>query len=408
MQSQSRPVAQVPSDPGTIALCLSGGGFRATLFHLGLIRALRRAWINDRMALAAVREVYAVSGGSILAAHFLANYSQYLGDETQFGEVEKALLAFANRDLRNRVIRRWPFLALVKNPRGRLLQAEYHQFLSKRTIGECYAEADGIPSFHFLSTSFTTGALCSFSRTCFEQVDRDSGNSTDSTASDGLPLAFAVAASSAFPPMFPPMRLTPEALGTSGKPPFNSPIALSDGGVFDNFGIDKFRLARRDGPRPGILIVSNAGGSFETDRDHTYDGMLSRNIRASDILMRRVGETTLDSAHNFAGTGLVLVRIGATLPDPEIAETTQQRFRLIRTDLDRFNTELAGLLVGHASGWRSTRSPRTDWMMMRTPHSPSRRTSPRLGPAERVRHPPIERPGWTRHCPTRRGAAGLG
>ncbi len=335
-------------DPESIALCLSGGGLRATLFHLGLLRALRRTQLNGRMALAAVREVYAVSGGSILAGHLLANYPRYIDeDDSVFEKVEQEILAFADRDLRNRVLRRWPLRFMAQNPRGHLLQAEYHRLFSKRTIGECYAGSEVRPTFHFLATSFTNGALCSFSRTLFEQIDRNAGDSTASTSADGIPLAFAVAASSAFPPMFPPMRLTPEVLGTDGAPPFNTPIALSDGGVFDNFGIDKFCLAQRTDARPGILIVSNAGGSFATDPGHDYDGMLSRNIRASDILMRRVGDTTLETGRALAKDNFILVRIGETVPDPSIAETTQQRFRLIRTDLDRFNRGVAALLVEH-------------------------------------------------------------
>src|SRR5262249_15253948 len=49
-----------------IALCLSGGGFRAALFHLGAIRRLHELGV-----LASVRTIAAVSGGSVLAA-FLA------------------------------------------------------------------------------------------------------------------------------------------------------------------------------------------------------------------------------------------------------------------------------------------------------------------------------------------------
>ena len=48
----------------TIALTLSGGGFRATLFHLGVVRFLYEAKLLDK-----VTDICSVSGGSILAAH---------------------------------------------------------------------------------------------------------------------------------------------------------------------------------------------------------------------------------------------------------------------------------------------------------------------------------------------------
>ena len=50
-----------------IALCLSGGGFRAALFHLGALRRL-----NELGALSQVTAITSVSGGSIVSAH-LAN-----------------------------------------------------------------------------------------------------------------------------------------------------------------------------------------------------------------------------------------------------------------------------------------------------------------------------------------------
>ncbi len=45
-----------------LGLSLSGGGFRATLFHLGVVRLLR-----DAKLLKNVTHVCSVSGGSILA-----------------------------------------------------------------------------------------------------------------------------------------------------------------------------------------------------------------------------------------------------------------------------------------------------------------------------------------------------
>ena len=57
-----------------IGLALSGGGFRATLFHLGMIRFLREANILPN-----VTHITSVSGGSILAAHLVLNWQRYTG-----------------------------------------------------------------------------------------------------------------------------------------------------------------------------------------------------------------------------------------------------------------------------------------------------------------------------------------
>src|SRR3954466_16205938 len=57
-----------PSEPRRqrqgMALCLSGGGFRAALFHLGGLRRL-----NELGVLSQVDVISSVSGGSIVAAH---------------------------------------------------------------------------------------------------------------------------------------------------------------------------------------------------------------------------------------------------------------------------------------------------------------------------------------------------
>src|SRR5579864_8187670 len=53
--------------PNSVGLSLSGGGFRATLFHLGALRRLNEFGILPRLT-----TVSSVSGGSILNA-FLAS-----------------------------------------------------------------------------------------------------------------------------------------------------------------------------------------------------------------------------------------------------------------------------------------------------------------------------------------------
>jgi predicted acylesterase/phospholipase RssA len=351
-----------------IALCLSGGGFRATLFHLGVVKALRAHLIDGEIALHRVTELYAVSGGSILAAHMLKNWDLYTSaDDADFKKAADQLLAFARRDVRNRVFRRAGLTFLLKKSSTQWLNDEYRSkhFLGPDTLDTSYTKIR-LPKFHFLTTNFNSGELCSFSGTDFELLERkeDGIFETHITPAGSIPLAFAVAASSSFPVAFPPITLTPRALGHPEDPNFQMPIELSDGGVYDNFGIEKFVMAQREGSTPKILIVSNAGGSFQADPQKTYDDILPRNIRASDVMMRRVGEGTLQAGRAIAGDGFILVRIGATTKSSNISKTSQQMLRLVRTDLDRFDEPLAGLLVDHgegvardalkAKGWQAT------------------------------------------------------
>ena len=119
-----------------LGLALSGGGFRATLFHLGGVRFLR-----DAGALRDVTDIAAVSGGSILAAHLVLNWDQYNGDEQRFAEAAAQIVKFVQFDVRNHIVRRLPLLYVLRflakriPGRGRgltanaVLERYYKQFL---------------------------------------------------------------------------------------------------------------------------------------------------------------------------------------------------------------------------------------------------------------------------------------
>lgn len=349
------------ADRKGIALCLSGGGLRATLFHLGLIKALRTHKRNDRMALEDVREIYSVSGGSILAAHLVRNWKEYCGNDPQFAMMEKAILAFACRNIRDRILRRWMLAGLFGLDRGFWLKREYRALIGHARIGDCYKVADKPPTLFMLATSFKTGELCSFSHDNFTVMRRDVGGRQTCVQAPGgqLELAYAMAASSAFPPLFPPVRIDDHMLGNPEAEEFRIPLYLSDGGVFDNLGFEMYRLrheAAKSGP--DTLILSNAGGSFRTAIGDSFSGILSRNIRATDILMRRVAENTEAAARQMDGVNCMEVRIGKTVSGDSLPEATQQRLRLVRTDLNTFGPDLAALLIDH--GYRVGAKSLTD------------------------------------------------
>src|SRR6476619_2945065 len=85
-----------------ISLALSGGGFRATLYHLGLVRFLR-----DARILPNVTHITSVSGGSIFAGHLVLNWDRYNGSDSEFDAAAAELLAFVRLDVRNRILRRY-------------------------------------------------------------------------------------------------------------------------------------------------------------------------------------------------------------------------------------------------------------------------------------------------------------
>ncbi|MFK7776756.1 MAG: patatin-like phospholipase family protein [Gimesia sp.] len=229
-----------------VGLALSGGGFRATLYHLGVIRYLR-----DAGTLQNISQITSVSGGSILAAHLLLNWDRYCGTDEEFAQAADEIIRFTKMDVRNRIVRRFPFSSTAnsirrifrkrtkrQSTRPGLLEKHYEQFLYGDT-GLCQLPAK--PHLHMLSTNLSEGCLCSFDkygllfqrrtpgkRDFFERVPTGLGT---------VPMA--VAASSAFPGFFPPLVIRGDEIGADAGT-FGTQ-AFSDGGVFDNLGLRMFR-----------------------------------------------------------------------------------------------------------------------------------------------------------------------
>jgi predicted acylesterase/phospholipase RssA len=232
-----------------IGLALSGGGFRASLYHLGLVRFLRDAGILSR-----VTHITSVSGGSILSAHLVLNWERYNGSPNDFDAVASEFLSFVRMDVRNRIVRRFP-LALpfiwprrlmgLSNRRLRrtgLLEYYYEKYLYGDTSLFQLPEK---PQLHLLSTNLSEGCLCSFNRNGLLMVRRNAGNGIrlDQVHVGLATVPMAVTASSAFPAFFPPLELTGADVGVSvgefGRQ------AYTDGAVFDNLGVRMFRCLKR-------------------------------------------------------------------------------------------------------------------------------------------------------------------
>ncbi|MGY3080256.1 putative acylesterase/phospholipase RssA [Bradyrhizobium sp. LM6.10] len=84
-----------------VGLALSGGGFRATLFHLGVVRLLYESGYLGGSGQAGrkgiVQRVGAVSGGSVIAAHLALNWSRYTAEPNKFEEGGKRVNRFCSK-----------------------------------------------------------------------------------------------------------------------------------------------------------------------------------------------------------------------------------------------------------------------------------------------------------------------
>jgi predicted acylesterase/phospholipase RssA len=261
-----------------IGLALSGGGFRSSLYSLGVLRFLRDAGVLPQ-----VTHITSVSGGSIIAAHFALNWDRYNGSPTEFDAAAAEFLSFVRMDVRNRIFRRFPLSVPVrwlKKMLGRstrmlsrtgLLEYHYQQYLYGDTS---LFELPERPRLHLLATNLNEGCLCSFSRDGLLMARPQPGHSYYiHRVHVGLAtVPMAVAASSAYPGFFPPLELTGADVGSCvgefGRQ------AYTDGGVFDNLGVRMFRCLERPlladsplsaddfiNPREALEVLTEAGRS---------------------------------------------------------------------------------------------------------------------------------------------------
>ena len=91
-----------------LGLALSGGGFRAALFHLGVLKRMREVNLLDK-----VDVISTVSGGSITGAYWVywqATKGDTLNDDREWDGFEASLISFIRSGVRGRVM--WRGLAL--------------------------------------------------------------------------------------------------------------------------------------------------------------------------------------------------------------------------------------------------------------------------------------------------------
>jgi len=225
-----------------VGLCLSGGGYRAMTFHLGsTIRLNESGWLHQ------LRRVSSVSGGSILAGVLGLQWTS-LDFHDQNGRMVATnfdeLVARPIREMGQRTIDvpsvvtglGWPGLI------SRRLSSSYRRHLfGDADLQSLPSEADG-PRFVFSATDLGQGALVRFSRPYI----RDGRDLEVFDPEVGI--AEVVAASSAFPPVLSPMIL---------KMPGHSELRLTDGGVYDNLGVETVLKNYR------TVFVSDGGGLFK-------------------------------------------------------------------------------------------------------------------------------------------------
>lgn len=276
---ETQPAQPLPdlleADPfaGDFALCLSGGGYRAAAFHLGVLDVLTRLGLADR-----IRTLSTISGGTIVGAAYALSRTR----DEPFG-------AFYDRfyeTLRTRNVVAEAFERLHEAPEAfeqgkgrdhpvpsliRAAAAVYadDDFVGDATLGDLVSSSTTPDELIFSATEFRGGRAFRFQTS--RRAPGHVGSSGELKVPDPLwrqvRLADIVASSSCFPIAFEPILFPDDFVWTEPLPAvrdalgdgYRTPLPLMDGGVYDNQGVDGITTVyRRSGIELGWLLVSDS------------------------------------------------------------------------------------------------------------------------------------------------------
>jgi predicted acylesterase/phospholipase RssA len=400
---------------GSVGLALSGGGFRAAFYHIGVL-----AKLAEMDLLRKVEALSCVSGGSIIGAHYYLEVRKLLSEkpdhEITKGDyieivkrIEKDFLAGVQTNIRTRVMANpWTNLKMIfssnysrtrrvgelyeKNIFSRVQDGEGGEprWLNEMKIrpkgeprgfhprNDNWRRAAKVPILILNATTLNTGHNWQFTATWMGEPPASIDSEVDGNyrlrrmyyeqAPDRykcIRLGHAVAASSCVPGLFEPLALPKLYEGLI--------VRLVDGGVYDNQGTSSLLDQGCN-----ILLVSDASGQMNTLNDPGA-GILSVPLRTNSTLQARVRVAQYRDLwarrRSSALRGLMFIHLKKDLqvksldwincPDPQdsgdpdlpltsyrINKEAQRRLAAIRTDLDSFSDAEAKALM--ISGYRMT------------------------------------------------------
>ena len=311
---------------GKVGLGLSGGGFRASLFHIGVL-----ARLAELDVLRHVEVLSCVSGGSIIGAHYYLElrklYKEKQDDEISRDDyieivqrISEQFLAGVQRNIRTRVAAEFTTnLRMIFKPNysrtervGELYEEELYARVEdgeghqSRWLNDLFIQPKGedksfaprhdnwrrsskVPMLILNATTLNTGHNWQFTASWMGEPPVAINTEVDGNyrlrrmyykdaPSDHqqIRLGHAVAASACVPGLFEPIVLD--------KLYEDVTVRLVDGGVHDNQGI--MGLLEQDCT---VIIVSDASGQMGTQDDPSR-GLIGVPLRSNSILMARVRE----------------------------------------------------------------------------------------------------------------------
>lgn len=319
-----------------IGLALSGGGFRAAGFHLGVLKQLASLNLLDKLDL-----ISCVSGGSIAGGTLALNWGQpdVLGKLETYLATKSIAVASVIGGLLD------PFATRL----DKLAESYDRDLFHKRPL----SALRGGPRIYFNTANLATGNLFFFVAGGGRDEEMGEHELGAVTAAD-FPISRAVAASSAFPPVFPPLRLNPDVYPPGAAVEF---VTLTDGGVYDNMGVNPMLRSRRN--PLDYMIVSDGGKPFEIEDRPTESGVIVLKESIS-IMMEQIRGLEFDRIEHrhLAGKGPRPLWFSIDSKEGEQQQGDATYASAIGTNLKRLSTEELRVLTRHGGALLAARVDR--------------------------------------------------
>jgi NTE family protein len=284
-----------------IGLCLSGGGFRAMLFHLGAFVRLNELGLLPRLD-----RVASVSGGSIAAGALAVAWRDLNFNDEGVAENLGDLVAVPLLKLSQRHVDTYAIICgmLPFSNAANLAASIYDKVLFR---GATLQDLPMRPRFSFTATSLQSGSLWRFAKEY--AADWRVGR----WDKPSLSVAMAVGASAAFPPYLSPAYIKLPAdtqIDTAGADlldaSFSRSLCLTDGGIYDNLGLEPVWKRYR------TIFVSD-GGAVTPSASSPRKNWLSQSMRVTDIALQQginMRRRTLRGLHQSGARNVVYWGIG--------------------------------------------------------------------------------------------------
>ena len=232
-----------------IALSLSGGGYRAAAFHLGVLSYLNKVDLLEHVTILST-----VSGGTLTGL----SYAHSLVEKKSFEEFYQKFFKFLKEvNLIKLTLNNIGSTAVTKlgykNAITTIADIYNKELFERKLFGQFWENTEiHVKDLIVNSTEFRTGVDFRFQKSSRTKAKIGNGN-VEISVEDAkkIRLADIAAASSCFPGGFEPLAFPQDFQWPNNEIPpellrkFPNPLPLMDGGIYDNQGIEAAVLAMK-------------------------------------------------------------------------------------------------------------------------------------------------------------------